>query len=257
MSSRNDSSIWIYTDADNTLWDTDSVFADAQLEMLSSAELIAGRAARQEGRLEYLRSYDQAIAKRHHSKLRYPPALLIRALALGLHGVPADVAATKVIASGAIPDATEESAISKYQTSLARTPPLLPGVLDGLEDAASHDTPVYIVTEGSVDSARKRTKDLAIESFISGFLSAVKSPELFFRLKERAAPRQAVMIGDQPDRDIRPAQSAGLGTVLIRSRFRPAWHSENDAALADVIVDRFDSAITWILNHSEILQSRD
>jgi putative hydrolase of the HAD superfamily len=252
MSSRNDSSIWIYTDADNTLWDTNSVFAEAQLEMLSSAELIAGRAAQREGRLEYLRSYDQAIAKRHHSKLRYPPALLIRALALGLQGVPADAAATKVIATGAIPDATEASAVSRYQTILARTPSLLPGVLDGLQDAASHDTPVYIVTEGSVDSARIRAKDLAIESFISGFLSAVKSPELFFRLKERAAPRQAVMIGDQPDRDIRDAHSAGLATVLIRSRFRPDWHSEHDAAVADVIVDRFDSAITWILNQLAI-----
>jgi len=252
VSTRNKASVWIYTDADNTLWDTNSVFAGAQLGMLSRAESIAQREAPTEDRLEYLRKYDQAIAKRHHSKLRYPPALLIRALVLGLGGLSPDASAARVIASGAVPSELEATAISKYQIELTQTPPLLPGVTVGLEVATTHHAPVYVVTEGSVESARERAKALSIDRYISGVLSAVKSRELYLRLKERAAPRQVVMIGDQPDRDIRLAHTAGLTTVLLRSRFRPEWHSNEDAALADAVVDTFDAAVTWVLDGADM-----
>jgi putative hydrolase of the HAD superfamily len=252
MVTHNKTPAWIYTDADNTLWDTNSVFADAQLEMLSSAESIAQRLAPKDDRLEYLRKYDQAIAARHHSGLRYPPALLIRALVLALDGLSSDLAAAQVAASGAIPSAAELSAISQYQITLAKTPPLLPGVAGGLEMAVANDASVYIVTEGSIELARERAKALAIDQHISGILSAGKTRELYSRLKEKVAPRLAVMIGDQPDRDIRPAHTAGLTTVLLRSRFRPDWHSDKDAALADAVFDTFDMAITWILKVSEI-----
>jgi putative hydrolase of the HAD superfamily len=250
VSVKSKSSAWIYTDADNTLWDTNAIFETAQLKMLSSAETIAGRPAPEEQRVEFLRRYDQAIAKRHHSKLRYPPPLLIRALMLGLEGMSPDDAAVKVIARGAVPDAEEARAIGVYQTELARTPPLLPGVLSGLELATANQVPVYVVTEGSVESARGRAEDLAIKPYISGILSATKTADLYVRLKERAAPRRAIMIGDQPDRDIRLAHNAGVTTVFVRGRFRPDWHSEEDAGVADATVDTFDAAVTWILDEA-------
>ena len=53
VSNNVDAGPWIYTDADNTLWDTNAVFANAQLQQLTRAErsaielslLIAGAAA--------------------------------------------------------------------------------------------------------------------------------------------------------------------------------------------------------------------
>jgi putative hydrolase of the HAD superfamily len=257
VSVKSKSSAWIYTDADNTLWDTNAIFETAQLKMLSSAESIAGRAAPEAKRVEFLRRYDQAIAKRHHSKLRYPPPLLMRALMFGLEGMSPDDAAVKVVAHGAVPDAEQAHAIAIYQAELARTPPLLPGVLSGLELAAANKVPVYVVTEGSVESARGRAEVLAIKPYIAGILSATKSADLYVRLKERAAPRRAIMIGDQPDRDIRLAHNAGVTTVFVRGRFRPDWHSEEDAAVADAIVETFEAAVTWILDEAKTMEFID
>lgn len=108
---------WIYTDADNTLWDTNAVFADAQLYLLEHAEKIAGQPTPSATPLEYLRRYDQAIAKRHHLRLRYPPALLIRALVMGLQGAASEDAAAAVMVTGALPSAEEEIALKSYQVN--------------------------------------------------------------------------------------------------------------------------------------------
>ncbi|NKC23436.1 hypothetical protein HED50_22875 [Ochrobactrum oryzae] len=37
--------------------------------------------------MEYVRGFDQAIAERHHLGLRYPPRLLVNAIALALRGL--------------------------------------------------------------------------------------------------------------------------------------------------------------------------
>ena len=52
----------IYTDADNTLWDTDAVFREAQLGLLNDVENLSERSLSRSDRLEFLREYDQAIA---------------------------------------------------------------------------------------------------------------------------------------------------------------------------------------------------
>ena len=84
----------IFIDADNTLWDTDTVFADAQLGLLGQVERASGRKAAVEDRLALIRSVDQALAERHHAGLRYPPHLLARGIELVLeHGYAADDAA--------------------------------------------------------------------------------------------------------------------------------------------------------------------
>ena len=83
----------IFVDADNTLWDTDSIFADAQRNMLERVEAAASTAADSNDRLAYVRAVDQAIAERHHARLRYPPKLLVRGLAAALAGLPAERAA--------------------------------------------------------------------------------------------------------------------------------------------------------------------
>src|SRR5438874_137351 len=75
----NHSDIVILADADNTLWDTDAVFAEAQIKLLSVVEQLTGLSCRNSQRLRYVRSYDQALASRHHLHLRYPPQMLVTA----------------------------------------------------------------------------------------------------------------------------------------------------------------------------------
>src|SRR5262245_40548576 len=78
--------LWV-SDADNTLWDTDSVYRLAHLALLSRVELELGLRADTKDRLHYLREVDQGLATLDHRGLRYPPAMLISATASRLTGV--------------------------------------------------------------------------------------------------------------------------------------------------------------------------
>ena len=84
MSDTNSPVTAIFIDADNTLWDTDGVFADAQLALLNELEDRLGVQFPEPDRLAFVRAIDQGLAERHHEGLRYPPRFLIKALALAL-----------------------------------------------------------------------------------------------------------------------------------------------------------------------------
>jgi putative hydrolase of the HAD superfamily len=252
MASRKSTATWIYTDADNTLWDTNSVYSEAQLGLLKRAEQIVGKRAPSPTPLAYLRQYDQGIAKQHHSHLRYPPALLIRALVKGLQGEPWETAVEHVLTHGSVPTDDERSAVETFQADLARLPPLLPSVADGLRLADDAGVPVYVVTEGSANVAQSRLAELGVEKYTNGIHSATKTRELYLRLAEKAAPRRAVMIGDQPDRDIRLAHDAGLTTILVAGHFKPEWLDKSDSDVADAEVRDFLSGIRWVIENCPI-----
>src|SRR5690606_10201566 len=78
---RRDAPATVFVDADNTLWDTDGVFAAAQLGLLAQVEATTHTTLNVAGRLAYVRAIDQEIAERHHAGLRYPLKLLISATA--------------------------------------------------------------------------------------------------------------------------------------------------------------------------------
>ena len=90
----------VFVDADNTLWDTNAVYAEAQLAMLTTVEQCVGRLLLVQDRLDWLRAIDQALAERHHAGLRYPPRLLAQATALALTGHKASTAARLAWAGG-------------------------------------------------------------------------------------------------------------------------------------------------------------
>jgi putative hydrolase of the HAD superfamily len=85
-----------FVDADNTLWGTDAVFAEAQERLLDRVEEACAASANMPNRLHFIREVDQALAERHHLSLKYPPVLLAQALALALAGDPPDRAAVSV-----------------------------------------------------------------------------------------------------------------------------------------------------------------
>src|SRR5262245_46559998 len=69
----------LFTDADNTLWDTNAVYARAQLLLLHS---LAGEHMFESDveALDFVRRIDQRIARLHPKGLRFPPMLLASAL---------------------------------------------------------------------------------------------------------------------------------------------------------------------------------
>lgn len=242
---------WIYTDADNTLWDTDAVFAQAQLALLDAAERVTGKQAPATERLAYVREFDQAIAARHHQRLRYPPALLVRALSDGIKGSAPDAAAQRALAEGAVATEAEAEGLRAYAETLSSVPPILAGVELGLNLAHNHQIPIYVISEGPLELVRARLQTLDLDRLTSGALSAQKTPDLYVRLKQRAAPRRAVMIGDQPDRDIRFAHEAGLEAILVEGRFRPRWIQSTDTSYASAVVRDFLEAVNWVVQSDE------
>lgn len=243
----------VLADADNTLWDTDAVFADAQLEMLlaiSSQPKEGGR----DIQLAYVRQYDQALAKLDHRHLRYPPVLLAKALALGEKGVDPLTAAQMLVsgqASTVLNDHDIESIVASYTEALSQTPQLLPGVTAGLSAARQAGVDVWILTEGAADRQRERARALEIDTLVKGVSEVAKSRDQFARQRRRYLPALLFVIGDQPDRDIIPAQAAGCIGVLVPSRFRPLWLKDSAWREANFVADRFDTAINWILAYNE------
>ena len=125
----------VFIDADNTLWDTNRVYADAQLSLLTDVENASGRRTAADDRLGWLREIDQALAERHHAGLRYPPRLLANAVALALNGEDVSTAARFAWSGGRAEAQLDEDTARRIEDSflnrLKVQPPLRDGVAQG------------------------------------------------------------------------------------------------------------------------------
>ena len=63
------------------------------MRLLDSVENVISKKAVTNDRLAFVRELDQFIAEKHHARLRYPPRLLIKAVALAIAGTAPQVAA--------------------------------------------------------------------------------------------------------------------------------------------------------------------
>jgi putative hydrolase of the HAD superfamily len=222
--------VTVFVDADNTLWDTDNVFAAAQLALLADVEIAIDRKGPSDDGLAFIRTVDQALAERHHAGLRYPPRLLAHGVAMALEGAPADYAA-KLAWQGKRQNALSEVVAAeverKYFEALGRAPPLRLGVLQGLKALELGGCAVLIVTEGSRRRVGETANKLGLLGHFTRIIEGPKRPELYRRvLKLIAARPPSFMVGDQLDRDIAPAKLAGLETIYFPGGFRPRWTPE-------------------------------
>jgi putative hydrolase of the HAD superfamily len=65
-------------------------------------------------------------------------------------------------------------------------------------------------------------------------MEARKNQGLYERLLKVFHPsNKGFMIGDQLERDIRPAKTAGLSTIFFPSNFRPKWDIDEKGVLPD------------------------
>jgi len=238
----------IVVDADNTLWDTNEVFARAQLRLLEEAEQATGRMCPATDRLEFVRSYDQAIALKHHLHLKYPAQLLVAAIGAGLCGTDPAIAAELAIRGRPLPHKLSEPQVSDllaaYTQALTDTPALLPTVREALELARSRGVPVFVMTEGKLERQRRSLTVHGLAQFVSSIWEMPKTAAQFERLRQRFTQTEVVVIGDQLDRDIVPAHRAGCKTVLVPGRFRPRW-DDQDARVADHVASTLLEAVEW------------
>ncbi len=240
----------LLVDADNTLWDTDAVFRDAQLLVLARVEEETGRTYAAVDRLEFIRSYDQALAQKHHLHLRYPAQLLVRSVEAGLAGIAPEVAARDAIAGRAMtsdlikPDVVE-AIVSDYVQALARMPPLLGGVPEGVRAAKTAGLRLFVMTEGRIEKQKSLLEKHGLLDSFESVWEMTKERSQFDRVVGRFAGSRVVVIGDQPDRDIVPAKAAGCSTVLVPSRFKPSWQTAADQGVADHLAADFLDAVKW------------
>ncbi|WP_119304748.1 HAD family hydrolase [Dongia deserti] len=235
----------VFVDADNTLWETDAVYATAQLDLLSAVEKAVGVVAPTEDRLGFVRSIDQSIAQRHHAGLRYPPKLLVKALALVLKGVPPKTATRRAWQSSDTDQTLSDDAAARIEgaflSALRTLPALRTGVRNGLVALREAGSVVFIITEGGRDRVLRLARVHGLESLFDRVIEAPKGPRIYLRaLRLLRRPANAFMVGDQLDRDIRPAKEAGLKTIYFPGGFRPSWEPNEASVRPDFHIDRFD-----------------
>jgi putative hydrolase of the HAD superfamily len=228
MSDTNSPVTAVFIDADNTLWDTDGVFADAQLALLKELEDHLGVQFPEPDRLAFVRAIDQGLAERHHEGLRYPPRFLIKALALALTGSDKTSAIRLAWSGGVEANRLTSETVQQVETrmvqDLRRTPAPRPGVLPGLSELETQGYPMLVLTEGRLERVKDNIRIHGLEQYIPRVMEAKKDQRLYERLLKVFHPSNVgFMIGDQLERDIRPAKAAGLSTIHFPGNFRPKW----------------------------------
>lgn len=215
------------TDADNTLWDTDKTYADAQLKLITSIEEKLKIKAATQDKLKYLREVDQQISTQHHLGLRYPVEILISALTKRLNGIPTTVAVKSSLREGIVEgDLFSRETSQLFLKEVSNTPPLREGVLEGLKALHKVQAVVVVVvvaTEGSITRIKKHLSDHCISHFITLCIEGAKSKVLYSRIANLYPDRQVWSIGDQLNRDIQPALEAGFKAIYLPGGFNPFW----------------------------------
>jgi putative hydrolase of the HAD superfamily len=241
----------VFTDADNTLWDTNEVYADAQLSLLEEVERRVGQRAAVDDRLEWIRRIDQMLAERHHTRLSYPPRLLVKALGFALKGEDIPVA-TRLAWSGGRPGAPISEVVAQeveanFVNLLKRPPQLRAGVAKGFRQLGEAGCLIVVLTEGRRHQVKLLLEYHGLESNVTRVIEAPKNAQLFSRVLKLTRPLSAFMIGDQLDRDIAPAKAAGLTTIFFPGKFQPRWLPTEAEVAPDYKVWDFDEAARLIL----------
>jgi putative hydrolase of the HAD superfamily len=235
-----------FIDADNTLWDTDKVFAEAQLNLLGHVERATFQKATTNDRLAFVRELDQLIAERHHARLRYPPRLLVRAIALVLGGIGPEAAAKEVWANVSddpiAPRVVHAEEIERqFVSDLKRLPELRSGVLEGLPTLVGLGCRIVVFTEGNREKCDLILRHYSLRQYVDQIFEGPKNTDTFRRLARlRASGLPTIIVGDQLDRDIAPAQKAGFVTIHFPGGFHPKWQVTNEKEAPDYRIESFE-----------------
>lgn len=233
----------VFVDADNTLWDTDAVFAHAQVRLLSAVEKAVGIRFSGSDQLAFVRELDQQIAERHHEGLRYPPLLLARAIAFSLSGLGASRAA-RAAWMGELKtpmgDGVERRVEQGFLAEISKPAELRPGVIEGLDRLLRADCTVLVVTESAGAKVSATAERLGLTGHFTRIIEGKKRPKLYERVMRLThSPERAFMVGDQLDRDIAPAKAAGLVTIYFPGGFKPKWMPDEAKVSPDFKIESF------------------
>jgi len=237
------SSRLLVTDADNTLWETDAVYAAAQLNLLHRVEAAYQFDFDSRDRLGFVRGFDQAIARRHQKGLRYPVGLLVRAIASfgaqqNLPRAVAEALATEHLNS------TDEGIADSFVSFVANeVPELRSGVVEAVPTVARNDVKIVVFTEADSSRCKRLLTIHGLIKYVYAIVSERKSVEAYRELSRRFEYGQIpVMVGDQLDRDIELSQLAGYRTVHFPGSFNPEWVQSLEVS-PDFVIASFNDVL--------------
>lgn len=236
------------TDADNTLWDTDAVFRKAQTVLLSRVEADSDRTYLGSDALGFVRRLDQSLAMRHPDHLRYPISMLLDALRRVLEGESEPIAVNCALETTTAPPRAKRH-LEEYYATLSERPPLRPGVQQALPILHSNVSHVIVVTEGSERQIRRNLSAWNLDQYIDQVVSEKKSVALFRHLRAEIRSNNAVMVGDQVDRDLLPASAAGYQCIWFPGGFSPSWSNQD---VHWTSISSYEQAISLIAPNSNL-----
>jgi putative hydrolase of the HAD superfamily len=203
----------LFSDADNTLWDTDAVYRRAHQWLFSELVTTWAVTAEIPDPVGFVRSVDQELAESHPAHLRYPPSLLVNEL-LG-----------RLLPNGVSPSESKANEIaSEFIKMTSELPVLREGVREGLEHLHFLKYPVHVITETRLERCARLLQHHNIAEYVESVESVTKDEQYFMRLRERlSADTPGWVVGDQLTRDVLPAHSAGFHTLYFPGSFQPRW----------------------------------
>jgi putative hydrolase of the HAD superfamily len=233
----------LVTDADNTLWETDAVYAAAQLDLLRRVEENYGVSVRTGDRLQFVRELDQSLALRHPKGLRYPADLLVLAIVAASGTGDLEQATIDALQreSSDLKAGLIASAFIQQVSSVV--PRLRPGVSMAVPALAECGVQIIVLTEGDLARCTLLLEQHALVRHVYASLSDNKTIESYASLRRRLGCSDApLMIGDQIDRDIEFSQLAGYTAVHFPGGFNPSW-SRDRHVIPDYVITNFEQVM--------------
>jgi putative hydrolase of the HAD superfamily len=234
------------TDADNTLWETDGVYASAQLELLRRVEDEYGVNVKADDRLQFVRNFDQALAFRHPNGLRYPADLLVEAIISTARNGDVECAIVGALRRERSDPKAESIANAFIQHVSNEVPRLRAGVAAAMPRLVEHEIQVVVLTEGDLARCERLLEQHGLRRHVSATISEDKTVELYVALPGRFGSSVGpVMIGDQIDRDIELSKLAGYTAVHFPGSFNPAWTRDRQV-IPDYVITNFEQVMAII-----------
>ena len=244
-------------DGDNTLWDTNFVFKNAQLDALNVFENEGWIHSSVES-LQVLRQVDQLILGKLNLA-EYDFSILFRALGymwLEKLSMQAGLAKSLEVLTGnptGKVSSVAHRALSAFQQSLSAIPSLLPGVASTLtklrREFGNGELVMLLHTEG--DTLRIQRTITAMHAVLDGIFDAtiikpkderslsasIEAGRKFLSDGSMAQFDITVMVGDSLKRDIRPAHLAGMRTVYVPSAYKGREEPKGPEEIPDYTLD--------------------
>ena len=205
----------IVFDADNTLWDTNELYAQAQETLVARLEKLTGKRVVGD-RVAYLRRFDEEIAQNHPDGFRYPIRLLTERMYQELSGKVSSLPPDAAAVFGEFEH--------EYLSTIAGSPQLFPGAKETLSALVAKGYRLVLLSEGDPVLVRDRLAGNAIRDYFTDVLVKKKVAGTFEDLRSLHGSEHATTffsVGDRLDVDMRLAAKAGYRTIFLPGKFRP------------------------------------